>query len=126
MPAPPRVYVNGTPIFMEDDPSHFNCDNPLTEITRPVVIEWDPVATSHPEIGTPNEDIYVNNYEVAIEIDETSWVSNTILPPDTASFAVPDEILDLNDEIKFEVLVRGDNWNQTAVESCFELEDEPE
>lgn len=123
MPAPPRIYVNGEPIFSEDDPSYINCDNPLTEVSAPVIISWDPVTTSHPEIGTPGEDIYVHNYEVVVEIDEEPWVTSTILPPDTTSFEVPYEILDLSDEIKFEVLVRADNWNQTAIESCFELEE---
>lgn len=126
MPGPPNTYVNEYPIFNGNDPAYYNCDNPLTDVTAPVTISWDPVEMSHPEIGTPDEEIDVNNYEVVIEIDDTPWVISFILPPYITSFEVPEEILELNDEIKFEVLVRADNWNQTAVESCFELVSDPE
>ena len=43
------------------------------------------------------------------------------LPPDVTSFEVPGDFTDLGDEAKFEILVRADNGNQTAVESCFTL-----
>ncbi len=36
---------------------------------------------------------------------------------------VPDEFLSQTDEFKFEVLAREESWNQTAVESCFLLDD---
>ncbi len=117
LPAPPEPSVNTSPAA-EDCP----------EVSAPVFITWDPVTMSHDEIGesgVPLEgDHAVVNYEVVVEIDETPWKTSTILPPDATSFEVPQEILDLVDtgeEIKFEVLVREASYNQTAVESCFEI-----
>jgi hypothetical protein len=66
-------------------------------------------------------DIDVVNYEVVVEIDETPFRTSIILPPEARSFLVPEEILLLSDEVKFEVLVREASFNQTAVESCFVL-----
>ena len=78
---------------------------------------------SHPDLGVdPQVGVTIHNYEVVIEIDDTPWVTSTILPPDATSFEVPNEILELGNEIKFEVLVREASYNQTAVESCFEIE----
>ena len=51
----------------------------------------------------------------------SSISSNVILPPTTTSFEVPQEILALGDEVKFEVLVREASYNQTGVESCFRV-----
>jgi hypothetical protein len=119
MPAPPVVYINDT-----DTPAAEDCDAVLPEVMagEPVTILWDAVTESHPTIGEPGVPIDVVNYEVVVEIDETPYVTSTILPPEATSFQVPQEILGLGfDEIKFEVLVREASYNQTAVESCFEV-----
>jgi hypothetical protein len=128
MPAPPVVYVNGQPAAEDCDAEE------LPEFRRymPVFISWEPVTMSHPDSEgggagvQPPVPVTVHNYEVVVEIDETPWKTSTILSPDETSFRVPREILALAEfdedgeaEIKFEVLVRADNWNQTAVESCF-------
>lgn len=115
MPAPPEPTVNMMPAA-ED------CDAALPVVSDPVVIDWAPVTESHPEIGRTGEPIEVVNYEVVVEIDETPYRSSIILPPNVTSFQVPSEILALGDEVKFEVLVREASGNQTAVESCFEVE----
>ncbi len=118
MPAPAMVSVNGT-LFTTD------CDEdplPLVDGDDGVVITWDSVTLSHPDLGITGEPIDVVNYQVVVEIDETLFNVSAILPPDATSFVVPEEILALSDEIKFEVLVREASYNQTAVESCFELE----
>ena len=110
-----------------------NCDEelPVVNPNDPVIIEWLPVTMSHPDPDgggagvQPPVPVTIHNYEVVVEIDDTSWVTSIILPPDATSFEVPQEILDLvesGDEIKFEVLVREASYNQTAVESCFEVE----
>ena len=83
-----------------------------------VVISWPPVTSSHAFLGEPGTPTVVN-YEVVVEIDDTPWKSSAILPPDVTSFEVSDEILALADEIKFEVLVREESYNQSAMESCF-------
>ena len=126
MPAPPVVSINGMDAA-ED------CDDelPVVNPNDPVIIEWLPVTMSHPDPDgggagiQPPVPVTIHNYEVVVEIDDTPWVTSTILPPDATSFEVPQEILDLvesGDEIKFEVLVREASYNQTAVESCFEVE----
>jgi hypothetical protein len=117
MPAPPEPTVNGEAAAEDCD-----ADLPVVSSDDPVIIAWDPVTMSHDELGESGVSIEVVNYEVVVEIDETPWVTSTILPPSVTSFEVPKEILDLADEIKFEVLVREVSYNQTAVESCFEIE----
>ncbi len=115
IPAPPKnVEVNG--IEAAED-----CDAKLPVVSAPVIISWNPVEKSHPDLGRTGESIDVVNYEVVVEIDETPWKSSTILPPDVTSFQFPSEILALSDEVKFEVLVREASYNQTAVESCFKV-----
>lgn len=114
MPAPPEVSVN-------DMPAADDCDAELPVLSAPVTISWEPVTESHPDLGRSGVMIDVVNYEVVVEIDETPFRTSTILPSSATSFQVPSEILALGDEIKFEVLVREASFNQTAVESCFEI-----
>lgn len=122
MPAPPEPTVNG-------DPAAEDCDAdplPIVDGNDAVTLMWPAVTMSHPELGRTNEPITVVNYEVVAEIDETPWKVSAILPSDATSFVVPAEILDLalagEGEVKFEILVREASYNQTAVESCFEVE----
>lgn len=122
MPAPPEIFfADGTPAAEDCDAD----DLPVFYANDSIVISWDDVTQHHPGLGKPGN-IKVHSYEVVVEIDETPWKTSTILPHDATSFEVPEEILELADfdeegeaEIKFEVLVRADNYNQTAVESCF-------
>ena len=120
LPAPPVPTVNGMPAPKDCDAD----DLPVVIAGEPVIIAWPLVSESHPTIGKSGP-IDVVNYEVVVEIDETPWKTSTILPPDATSFEVPQEILALGleegGEIKFEVLVREASYNQTAVESCFEI-----
>lgn len=125
IPAPPLTRVtgmNGT--FAEDD----DCDDVDIAVTPPVTIEWDPVLESHDELGSPKSaPIIVHNYEVVVETevdlngDELTVVSSTILPPDATELTIPAEFIALGDEFKYEVLVREESFNQTAIESCFEV-----
>jgi hypothetical protein len=115
MPAPPEPSVNG-------DPAPEDCDEPVEPVSAPVTITWPAVTVSHPDLGRTNERIEVVNYEVVVEIEDTRFKTSTILPPDQTSFVVPSELLALSDEFKFEVLAREASFNQTATESCFEVE----
>ncbi len=118
VPTPPQPSVNGVP--QVDD-----CEDgvmPVFDAGEPIVITWPPVTASHPEYGRSNEPIEVINYEVGLEIEETSFSVSAVLPGDAASYRVPPEILALGEEIKFEVLVREAGGNQTATESCFAVE----
>jgi len=101
-----------------------NCDaDPLPSVSEPVTISWDPVTQSHPDIGTPNVAVEVEQYELILEIEEPTERAMSIpLPPDVTSFELPSDFIALSDAFKFEIIVRAVNGNQTAVESCFEIE----
>lgn len=123
MPAPPEPSVSG--VAASDD-----CDEYVPVVTMPVVISWPAVDRTHPELGDPQDsgDITIYNYEVVVETDleidgeEFTTVMSVIVPPDITSLTVPAEFLAQGDgEFKYEVLVREESFNQTAVESCFQL-----
>lgn len=128
MPAPPVATINGAgpaEICDEDDPDY---DAPSA--LPPIEIAWPPVMLSHPDLGSPTSSpIEVHNYEVVVEADivgadgEEHFVkTSTILPPGVTSYVVPDAFIALTDVWKYEVLVREESFNQTALESCFEID----
>jgi hypothetical protein len=118
MPAPPdNIEVNGkaAPEDCEEDP--------VPSVSSPVTISWDPVTLSHPDIGRTNEPIEVVKYQLVVEREEpTLLIYSVDLPPEVTEFPVPDSFIELGDEFKFEILVREASGNQTAVETCFEVE----
>lgn len=116
LPAPPdNVKVN-------DSPAAVNCDaDSLPMVSAPVTISWDPVTQSHPDLGRTGEPIEVDRYQVVVEQEESGLVLSVELPDDATSFTVPEELAEPSDTLKFEILVREDSGNQTAVESCFVL-----
>lgn len=116
LPAPPVVRVNGQMAAPDCDAD----DLPLV-IGDDAVLSWEPVTLSHPTLGRRNQPIVVVNYEVVVEIDDTPYQATAILPPTVTEFEVPDEILEMAEELKFEILVREESDNQTAFESCFEV-----
>jgi len=129
MPAPAMIWLTSG---AETVPAAENCDVELPKFDADdtIVIRWDPVLASHPDLGDEGS-IEVQNYEVVVEIDDTPWKMSIILSPDDIQFEIPQEILALAEfdeegeaEVKFEVLVRAVNYNQTAVESCFVIERE--
>jgi hypothetical protein len=116
MPGPPEnVQLSGTPAAAD-------CDaDPLPSVGDPIVISWDAVTESHPEIGTPDEPIEVEHYQVVIEGEDL--LLSVDLPPDVTEFEIPAGLVEPGDEIKFEILVRAaESGNQTAIESCFIVE----
>ena len=128
MPAPAAAFLNGEPMAVQCDDEEPGYD--ATETSAPVTISWDPVTTTHPSLGYPQDsgDIEIYNYEVVVETDleiddeEFTTVFSAIVPPGVTSLTIPAEFLAQSDEFKYEVLARESSWNQTAVESCFELE----
>ncbi len=133
MPAPPAPTVNGEPMAVQCDEDEPGFD--ITKLYAPVTITiaWPAVTMSHPasEGGgagvQPPIDVKIHNYEVVVEVElevdgeDFASVFSIILPPGRTSVTVPEEFLDLGDEFKYEVLAREESFNQTAVESCFEL-----
>ena len=62
-------------------------------------------------------------YQVVVEREEpTLLIYSVDLPPGLTEFPIPEAFIDLGEEFKFEILVREESGNQTAVESCFEVE----
>jgi hypothetical protein len=119
MPAPPgNVQVSGIPAAV-------NCDAdplPAVDPDEPVVISWAPVTGSHPEIGDSGP-VEVAKYQFVLEVEVPELLEMSVdLPPGITEFEVPEALIGLADEFKFEIIVRADNGNQTAVESCFETE----
>ena len=126
MPAPPEPLINGLPMAIQCDEDEPGYD--ITEVEAPVTVAWADVVTSHPTIGTVGT-IEVARYQFVVEVElevegeEFTSVYSVDLPPDVTSMSIPQEILDLGDEFKYEILVKeATGGNQTAVESCFELE----
>ena len=131
MPAPPEPTVNGEPMAEECDEDDPDYDAP--EVSGPVTIAWPAVRSSHPDLGDPqsSRDIVIHNYQVVVEAEietadgeELEVLLSVILPPGVTSMTIPEEFLALSDEWKYEILVREESFNQTAVESCFVLEED--
>ena len=118
LPAPPEIEVNG-----EELPE--DCDEgPVPAVSEPFIVSWDPITLSHPDLGRTNEPITVVNYQLVVEREEPTPLKITLdLSPDVTAVELPAGLLDPGDELKVEVLVREDSDNQTATESCFEVED---
>jgi hypothetical protein len=121
MPAPAdNVAVSGVPLAEDCE----NTDPPA--VSEPVVISWDPVTTSHPEIGDPTSSpIRIERYQVVVEREEPRLLIYSVdLPGNLPAYevTVPPEFIALGNEFKYEIVVRARNSNQTAVESCFTLE----
>lgn len=131
LPAPvDRISLSGKRVDLED----VNCDDgdtiPVVDGSAPVVIRWAAVTTSHPEIGTPDVPVTIHNYEVVVEVEvdvngeEFTSVFSVVLPPDKTSIRIPKDFIALGDEFKYEILAREESFNQTAVESCFKIDDD--
>jgi len=113
MPAPPEN------ITLSDVPAAEDCDaDDLPVVDAPVIINWDPVTESHPEIGKEGP-VEVLKYQVVVEQEDLGVVLSVDLPPTETEFEIPEGFTALGEEFKFEILVREANGNQTAVESCF-------
>lgn len=132
MPAPPVPAVNGVPAAEQCDDEEPGYDAPVIDADE-YVISWEPVTTTHPELGYPQgaPGLVIVNYEVVVEAevetadgDEFETIFSVILPPDVTEMTIPEEFMDQADEFKYEVLAREESWNQTATESCFVTEEE--
>ena len=105
-----------------------NCDAPkLPAVREPVTISWEAVTMSHPTLGPGGVGVTVQQYELVAEIEREGetpdvLVFKTDLPAGVTSFELPEDFTGMaEDAIKFEIVTKLDNGNQTAVESCFEL-----
>ncbi len=116
LPAPAEgIEVSGVE-FAED------CDEEVPLVAEPVIISWQAVTTSHPELGKAGP-VSVRQYQLVVEREEPELlVYHVDLPAYVTSFSVPELFTALGDEFKYEILVQAENGNQTATESCFAIE----
>jgi hypothetical protein len=130
MPAPPAKFtVNRQPALpAEGKECADEEEDVLPTVSGDVTVAWKPVTTPHENIGDSDadiEDIEIIRYQAVAEWEDEDgvFVSSIDLPaPDNlprrmivkfpANFFRPGTV------VKFEVLVREESFNQTAVESC--------
>ena len=97
-----------------------SCDaKPLPSVSAPVVIDWDPVTTSHPEIGAAGP-VTISRYQVFVEAGRTKF--SVDLPPTVTQVEVPASITAGGKPFKLEIIARTTAGNNTAVESCFRVQ----
>ena len=100
-------------------PAAANCDAvPLPSISEPVIIDWDPVTQSHPEIGKSGP-VEIVRYQFFVEREGVKL--SVDLPPTVTEFQVPSDVITLGNEFKFEIIARTASGNNTAIENCFTL-----
>jgi hypothetical protein len=107
-------------IFLSGVPATESCDDkPLASVTSPVLIDWDPVTTSHPTIGASGA-VTISRYQVFVEGEGVKF--SVDLPPTVTEVEVPSGITAQGKQFKFEIIARTAAGNNTAVESCFRLQ----
>lgn len=108
--APAEATVSGFPAAE-------NCDAAvLPSVVAPVVIDWNPVTTSHPDIGKAGP-VVISRYQFFVEQGATKL--SVDLPPAVTEFEVPAAIIAAGGTFKFEIIARTSTGNNTAIESCF-------
>ncbi len=112
-------------VTVNNVPAAEDCDDPaLPVVSAPVIIDWDPVTTSHPDIGKSGP-VEIVRYQFFVEQGDLKF-SADLLPDtvDVTQFQVPSEIFalgDANEPFKFEIIARTATGNNTAIENCFIL-----
>jgi hypothetical protein len=100
-------------------PAAEDCDAvPLPSVSEPVVIDWDPVKQSHPELGKTGR-VKIARYQFFVEQGDVKF--GVDLPPTVTQFQVPSEIIALGGTFKFEIIARTATGNNTAIETCFKI-----
>lgn len=108
--APVRATVSGLAAAESCDAAT------LPEVVSPVLIDWDPVTTSHPEVGKTGP-VTISRYQFFIQQGDTKLSLD--LPPSATEFEVPASITAAGGQFKFEIIARTTTGNNTAMESCF-------
>ena len=111
--APPEATVS-------DQPAAESCDEPnLPEVSGPVLIDWEPVTQSHPEIGKVGP-VSIARYQFFLE--QGAMRLSLDLPPDVTEFEIPESLTAAGGVFKFEIIARTSTGNNTAIESCFRMQ----
>ena len=85
----------------------------------PVLIDWEPVTQSHPEIGKAGA-VTISRYQFFLEQGETKLSLD--LPPTVTEFEIPASLTDAGGVFKFEIIARTSTGNNTAIENCFRMQ----
>jgi hypothetical protein len=94
-----------------------SCDVPnLPMVVPPVLIDWDPVTESHPDIGKRGR-VTISRYQLFVEREGVKLSLD--LSPNVTEFEVPTAVTALGEDFKFEIIARTTARNNTAIESCF-------
>ena len=100
-----------------------DCDDPAppsVPANKAVLVDWDPVEMSHPEIGKmPPRPVNIVRYQFFVE--QGSFKLGVDLPPHVTQFQIPLAVMNLlaSGPVKFEIIARTTALNNTAVEQCF-------
>jgi hypothetical protein len=106
-------------VLVSGVPAAENCEAAFPPtVSPPVVIDWDPVTHSHPDIGKTGP-VVISRYQFFVE--RTGVKLSIDVPPDVTEFEVPTGVTDLGKDFKFEIIARTTAGNNTAIESCFKL-----
>ncbi len=116
IPAPPaNVRVNGLLLPGDCD------DGPVQTVAASelLVVEWDPVETTHDEIGNPrgSTDMELDSYQVIVDQDAIGVIWE--LSPENLRVVIPSAVLDPGTTL-VEIIARAGSLNQTTISSCFE------
>ncbi len=107
-------------ILVSGVPAAENCDAvPLPSVSEPVIIAWDAVTESHPEIGKSGA-VEIVRYQFFVQQGDVKF--GVDLPPTVTEFQVPSEITALGGTFKFEIIARTAALNNTAVENCYTVQ----
>jgi len=110
--APPEATVS-------DQPAAESCESPdLPEVSAPVLIDWEPVTRSHPDIGKVGP-VSIARYQFFLE--QGAMKLSLDLPPEVTAFEIPESITAEGGVFKFEIIARTTEGNNTAIESCFRM-----
>lgn len=110
--APVESTANGQPAT--------NCDEPVLPIVvAPVLIDWDPVTTSHPDVGKTGP-VTISRYQFFVQQDATK-LSVDLLPTVT-EFEIPTSLTASGGVFKYEIIARTSTGNNTAIEACFRVQ----
>ncbi len=110
--APPQAAANGHPAVPCDAPS-------LPIVASPVLIDWEPVTESHPDLGKTGP-VTISRYQFFAEQGATK-LSVDLLPGITA-FEIPASMTSAGGVWKLEIIARTSTNNNTAIEACFRMQ----
>ena len=109
--APAQSTVNGQPAVP--------CDaSVLPVVASPVLVDWEPVTESHPELGRMGP-VTISRYQFFVQQGTTKLSMD--LPPTVTEFQIPASITSAGGVWKFEIIARTSTNNNTAIESCFRM-----